>query len=36
VRSRTVELHPFPRPLVNEVLVVNPMTRTIVDMIPES
>jgi hypothetical protein len=29
-------LHPLPRPLVNEMLVVNPMTRTIVDMFPES
>jgi hypothetical protein len=31
-----LKLHPLPRPLVNEMLVVNPMTRTIVDMFPES
>jgi hypothetical protein len=27
-----LKLHLLPRPLVNEMLVVNPMTRTIVDI----
>jgi hypothetical protein len=31
-----LKLHPLPQPLVNEMLVVNPMTRMIVDMFPES